>query len=273
MASNPRFSRSDRCSIRCRSLLTAWLLLLAGPLGADMLLVENGHPRTAIVVATQPYDIDALAATELQLYVKKTTGALIPIVGDTARISAPRILIGDNSVSRKLELNLDKLGRDGYLIQKVDTDLVLRGATEHGTLNAAYAFLENYLQVRWFMPGELGEDILPRSTVSIPDEVHEKQTPDFHALYGLKWSGYSPGAPAWERRNRACLNETPLCPARYFFEHSFHKFIHKTDATREAHPDWFARDIHGTHKRSGQLCTTNPEVVKVTIENSRGLLR
>ena len=243
--------------------LSVCLLLSWGQTYADLVLIEDRQPRSTIVVGAEHSEKEHLAATELQNYLARITGAQVPRTHDTNRVDGPRILVGRSAASDALSLEVAELGRDGYLIQVVGPDLVLRGKTDQGVLNAVYAFLENHLDVRWFMPGELGEDIIPRSTVRLPGDLREARTPDFMALYGLKWSGHSSGAPAWERRNRAWLG-----PPRYFFEHSFHFIILETDKEREAHPDWFARDTHGKHKRSGQLCTTNPEVVQVAIDKA-----
>ena len=258
-----KFGTTEPSLLHWQPWLSVCLLLGWGQTYADLVLIEDGQPRSTVVVGSQRSEKEHLAATELQNYLTKITGAKVPRARDTNLVAGPRILVGRSAASDTLSLEVAELGRDGHLIQAVGSDLVLRGKTDQGTLNAVYAFLENHLDVRWFMPGQLGEDIIPRSTVRLPNDLRETRTPDFMALYGLKWSGHSPGAPAWERRNRAWLG-----PPRYFFEHSFHFIILETDKEREAHPDWFARDIHGKHKRSGQLCTTNPEVVRVTIEKA-----
>ena len=248
----------------------------AASAGAELLIVEAGEPQTTIVMGSHASTNERIAAEELQLYLRKISGAMVPIVtdakldsgaGDGVKQSglsttSTRILVGRTLFTDRINLQTADLGLDGYLIETHGSDLVLLGNSEKGSLNAVYGFLEDYLHVRWFMPGEIGEDILPQKTIRVPD-LRERHTPDFFAVHGLIWSGHTRGAPDWQRRNRASIG-----PPDYFFGHSFHHILVETPELRAKHPDWFARDAKGNSKKSGQLCTSHPEVVAIAIRKA-----
>src|SRR5262249_35110320 len=97
---------------------------------------------------------ESYAATELQQYLEKITGAKLPIITDAARAGSREILLGDNAHVRKLGLKLapEKLGTDGFTIQTAGKRLVIFGGKPRGTLYGVYTLLEEQLGVRWFTP-------------------------------------------------------------------------------------------------------------------------
>ena len=254
----------------CAAALLA--ILAVTPVTGELLLVENGQPRATIVMGVHAGTNERIAAEELQLYLHKISGALVPIVTDveldsikagvTGGIAGARVLVGRGFFTDRLELSTADLGLDGYLIQTYGNDLILLGDSDKGSLNAVYGLLEDHLHVRWFMPGDLGEDVLPQQTIRIP-HLRERHAPDFFAVHGLIWSGHTRGAPDWQRRNRASIG-----PPDYFFGHSFHHILVETPDLRSKHPDWFARDARGNSKKSGQLCTSHPDVVAIAIRKA-----
>ena len=173
--------------------LAAVLVLCPGgtPLKAELLLVEDGRPRSTIVMGARASAKERLAAEELRTYLHKISGAYVSIATDADNISGTRILVGRNRYSAALGLQTAGLERDGYLIDVRGSDLVLLGETDQGSMNAVYGFLEDHLDVRWFMPGEAGEDVLRRQTIRIP-ALQERRKPDFLAVSGLIWSGHTP---------------------------------------------------------------------------------
>ena len=267
MLSSPSFHAllTVRRAFRSASLpLAAVLVLCPGgtPLKAELLLVEDGQPRSTIVMGARASAKERLAAEELRAYLHKISGAYVSITTDADDISGTRILVGRNRFSTALDLQTADLERDDYLIDVRGSDLVLLGETDQGSMNAVYGFLEDHLGVRWFMPGEAGEDVLPRQTIRIP-ALQERRKPDFFAVSGLIWSGHTRGAPDWQRRNRASIG-----PPNFFFGHSFHNILLETPQLRARHPDWFARNYKGENKKSGQLCTSHPDVIDIAVRKA-----
>ena len=54
----------------------------AASAGAELLIVEAGEPQTTIVMGSHASTNERIAAEELQLYLRKISGAMVPIVTD-----------------------------------------------------------------------------------------------------------------------------------------------------------------------------------------------
>jgi hypothetical protein len=236
------------------------LLASASLVSAGMTLVENGKPNCAIVIAPDASDNEKRGANDLQQYLKKMSGATVP-VGTDASVAGNRILIG---VFGKEPVQAWKGRRpaiDGFAIETRarsggGTDLLLVGGDKRGSEYAACELLERYLGVRWYMPGELGEEVPVRKTVKVGD-LNSIDKSDYKAITGFQWFA-TPGAHEWVRHNKVEVG-----PPGYFFGHSWFGFIGASEENMKAHPEYFALQPDGS--RSEQLCTSNPEVMDIFI--------
>ena len=168
-----------------------------------MTLVAEGQPRGVIVVtadaagavstigleqanARKLSDKVAWAARDLQEYLEKMSGAKLPVVGDNGSIPAGvRILVGRSALTAKYDqgicsglTNLRK--EEGYAIITDGETLVLAGNDEgpyHGS-EYAVSFFGHRLGVRWYMPGDFGEVVPARPTITV-GPIDEVSRPDF----------------------------------------------------------------------------------------------
>src|SRR5690606_25197294 len=108
---------------------------------------------------------------------------------------------------------------------------------EGGSLNAAYGLLRS-LGVRWFMPGELGEVVPERATISL-EPLNETVRPDFPLR---DWNWYNFGSFAyddiiWARRLGMNSCEALLGPIA-----GPHGLVHVLldPAMQKAHPEYYA---------------------------------
>src|SRR5690349_847278 len=90
--------------------LSAWILPLALLASAastgftapkSFVLVQEGQAKATIVTAANPSENAAAASREMQLYVRKMSGAELPIVGDDQQASGPLILVGPSQLTEK----------------------------------------------------------------------------------------------------------------------------------------------------------------------------
>jgi len=186
--------------IRLASLLLFAALLTSAVL-ADITLIDNGRPRATIVVAQdvmgvapsdktltseQPRPVKvAAAARDLQAYLEKITGAQLPITGDEQAPAGTLILVGRSKLTAKYDAKIPAgltptRDEEGYAILTDGATLVLAGNDEapyHGTEYAVDAFLYK-LGVRWYMPGDFGEVIPKKATVTVGN-LNEVSRPDF----------------------------------------------------------------------------------------------
>ena len=259
--------------------------------GMDFYIVENEAPTSVIVLSSVATEAEKFASVELQTYLKKVSGIEIPVKFDSEEISENRILVGQTRFTKELGLSTDDLKQEGFRIKTIDNNLALVGRDDAGTQFAIYTFLEEYLGVRWFWPGELGEVVPQMKTIQI-NQIDDIQEPDF------KWRNRGPGGALWgatsgptEMHARERLlgvtvehqQEVELWEKRnkwggmkIYGGHSLAE-IFPPEKYAKTHPEYFAlvngkRDVpdeNYDYKHECQICTTNPDVIKVAVEWAR----
>ena len=60
---------------------------------------------------------------------------------------------------------------EGFTIDSRGAELRIVGANGRGVLNGVYDYLESDLGVRWYMPGDMGEDVPSRTEVLVAARV------------------------------------------------------------------------------------------------------
>ncbi|MCA1809641.1 MAG: DUF4838 domain-containing protein [Lentisphaerae bacterium] len=129
---------------------------------------------------------------------------------------------------------------------------------EYGTVNAVYTFLQDFLGVRWFWPGELGTDFVKQDTIALAPQVYRYHPPIRYRsglirLSSLDGRGHS---KTWTRRQRLQLDSLQC--------HGGHVFSGWWDRFHEDHPEYFALQPNGTRRwssaRTTKLCKSNPAV-------------
>lgn len=100
--------------------------LLAPCQAAPLTLVEHGQPRAEIVISETPERTVRLAAQQLQDYVKKISGATLPIV-TTPDAQAVKVYVGHSSYTDRLHVTSEGLKAGAYQIKTGDDWIVLLG--------------------------------------------------------------------------------------------------------------------------------------------------
>ena len=132
---------------------------------------------------------------------------------------------------------------------------------EYGTVNAVYTFLHDHLGVRWFWPGELGEDVPRRERIALKPFEY-RYHPQIRARSGafhfsmLSNKGYGQ-AHQWTRRQRLQLDSLRI--------EGGHSFVDWHERFAETNPGLFALQPDGTRgtfpePRNVKLCLSNPAV-------------
>ncbi len=125
-----------------------------------------------------------LAVRDLAVYTRKSTGAEPEIVlGKAPNDELINVHVGMTEYVKDIVGQLDLPTPHGFVIAFPDEkNIVIAGTRLEGQeLNArdgVYYFLETYLGVRWLFPGELGEYVPQRDTLSIPVTT-VRRTPSF----------------------------------------------------------------------------------------------
>ncbi len=251
-------------------------------------IVDSGKPLATIVLAAGASENERFAAKELQTYIAKSSGATLPVRTDDETIEGTIIAVGRNKFNLDDKLGYGKLRKDGYRIGTDGKVLSLVGSDDEGTQYAVYAFLEQQLGVRWLWPGELGEVVPKRTTIAV-GRIDQTDEPDFiwrnrgpgGAMWGSATGPTEMHAKArqlgitrehqqqvelWEKRNK-------WGGVKVYGGHVLGE-IFTPDRYAKTHPEYYAlvngkRAVPGKgydYKHGGQVCTTNPEVIDVTVQ-------
>ena len=188
--------------VKGRCVLAATALAAAAGC-AQSALVRNGRPEAAIVISAAASADEKLAAQELQDYVRKISGATLP-VGTTAAAGLPsQVRIGAFGTEAVSAWSGERPPPDGFALSRKGETLFIVGGDARGTLYGVYDFLETDLGVRWFMPGEMGEDVpsSPTRCCSPPClEPGRRRSPPWVASCGRVGRAPRPGNAGCGRR-------------------------------------------------------------------------
>lgn len=218
-------------------ILASLLLGAAGPIAqaAEVCLVKDGKAQAVIVI---PNDLpplpekmqhplfiefglmqshDRLSAQILADYIKRATGAELPIVEGEAPAGRAAIHVGATPPAG--------LDADGFHVTAAAGKITLAGASPQGTEFAVYDFLEHALGIRWLFAGELGEHVPQRSDLCVSEGRRTSQPRYISRTLRIKGDENQ----AWARRNRM--------HTRIEFHHNVSKIVPMA-WTRE-HPEFF----------------------------------
>src|ERR1700744_1927961 len=138
---------------------------------APLTIAEQGRSAFSIVVPPSAPQSLLEAAGELQRDLAESTGAKLPMLTATAKVHEPFISLGETLQAQMAGLNIKEISLEGFRIITRNGNLYIlgpdtpdgghtaTGGTSNGTANGIYTFLEDYLGVRWLLPGDLGRDV------------------------------------------------------------------------------------------------------------------
>ena len=241
---------------------------------ASLELVKDSKSAYNIFVDANALPITKRAAKDLQLYIKKATGAELPIV-KTVSADKPCIFVGDSEFSRKAGINISDIKPEGYVIKTVGKNLYIvgkdtegpaetdhwRSAPQAGTWNGVSSFLEKYLDIRWFFPGEYGEYVPVKKDFTIDDiNISDYPKMEYRRISYLYWKDLNKERVRdvidWERRNKN--GWSVIWSGSHTWVENF-----KQDDYFKAHPEWFGL-VNGRRLEVAQyfqMCTTNKEAL------------
>jgi hypothetical protein len=295
--------------------LTAMGMVAAN--AADVTLVADGKPNAVIVVPPDPPPPPPptnpkakvppvekskwlRAAEAIQTCVEKMSGAKLPIVTEgqpDASGMKVKIAVGytklaaDNGIKvpsgfKEVVGDPKAFEEEGFVI-KTKGDLIVVGGNSdgpyQGTLYAAYEFLER-LGCRWYFPGEWGEVVPEKKTVTFP-ETDLASRPDF-PLRNVSIGGWIPST----KEEKAQYNEWAIKikwseyggPGDKFYPNvgdGFLAFLLDPNEYFPARPEYYALNKNGSSsvpkkgnryfENGTMLNLSNPEVFAESVKNLR----
>lgn len=206
-------------------------------------LVKKGKSNYEIVVLKNADTIVKNAALELQRYIKKISGALLPIKS--------------NSTAQKIKVFVNKELKSNHTISIVvkNKNIEISGGNSESTRYAVYEFLEKQLGCKWFSPEV--EKIPFTPTIVIANSLNYNYTPSIttRTVHSNLFYKHNTFANKQKVTNNAFPNYVPTARV-----HTFHKFIPEKMFYKK-HPEYFA--LRGNKRLPTQLCLTNKNVLKI----------
>ena len=245
-----------------------------GEPGPELALATHGTTSYTVILPAQPTTMEVKAALELTEWLHVMTGAKFPIAAETDLSSGPVISIGRTQrLAAAKPRGWDRdLGREGIGIGTADRDLFLWGGSGRGIIHAVAALLEEDLGCRWYarntatIPRKTSLRFRPVPRIFVP--VLEIRDPYYWDAFDATWSLHN--------RTNAPNARVPdafggrVHYAGGFFVHTFQRLV-PPKTYFKTHPEYFSEI--GGKRVPRQLCLTNPDVLRITIDKVRQTLR
>lgn len=240
------------------------LLLCFAPvaLAAKSTLFSHGKSQYVICLDADAPRAVHTAATELQAYLRQISGATLPIrMGGTVPRQAIYIMV------RAREGQSD----EAFSYQADGHSIRISGNSPRGAMYGVYAFLENLFGVRWYAPDCT---VVPRRSKWQFDRFKHSEAPALK--YRFVQYHHADNDKAWCAHNRintlwsADSNKYGGMEA-YWSAHTMTQFVSAKEFFN-THPEYFA-ERQGRRIPNGQLCLTNPEVLKICTERLLDIMK
>ncbi len=231
--------------------------------GGEVRLADKGEARCVIVAPTgtmdedrkdmgAPWDPDTDeklrrmlrdSTRDLAYYLGRMTGAKIEIAeGLPAGEKRLPIYVGAEAQKVFGPAGITMAGRFGFRVVAGKKGLGLYGESAYGTSYAIYELLHR-LDCRWFMPGELGEVVPERPTLTVP-VLDERLAP------ATEWRRMENRTADADFRRRNRMGGSADGGNVVMAQHALEGYI--TAEQLEANPEWRLHDADG-NPRPGRL--------------------
>ena len=274
------------------------LLVAANAFAKEYPLVTEGNPSAKIQMNPRPSAPEFRAAAELQDYIKKISRATVPrstypavyyrtVDGAAFTEILPVTLeYGQRLMPEAMCGKLSGAASDEAFYIKTDgSRILIVGKKPIGVLYGVYTFLEKYLGVRWFHPGDDGEYCPTSKNITLAeiDDFQEPSIPGRHINCWVKsvepWTMEE--VRVWQARNKLqfgsfyqysnksredldffeCGNQLLGGGGHSTFETAVPKKLFET------HPEYFPlKDGKRVCEERSQRCLANPDVQKRVVE-------
>jgi len=129
---------------------------------SGLTLAAGGVSDYSIVIPDEPALTEETAAKELQHYLERVSGTLLPIVEETSS-QGKTIQIGATAMA--LTSGVQPSGEEAWAVKTVGDHLIINGGGARGVLYGVYHFLEEVIGVRWWSIWE--EDVPSQPVITI----------------------------------------------------------------------------------------------------------
>ncbi|MBQ7541197.1 MAG: DUF4838 domain-containing protein [Clostridia bacterium] len=235
----------------------------------DALVIVSPERRTVICLPEGASAQEQYAASTLRKYLQMMTSASVDVVNGTGGADDRTICLFAGPSDGG-----DLPGEDSYRIRVDDGALRIFGGGRRGVIYGVYAFLEKYCGYRRYTAET---EIVPHTeTIAVPADLDVKYD-TFFEYRETDWN--SPRNADYSLAHSLNGGVYRYIPDEmggtvgYIagFCHTFTETFCSAEKYYKTHPEYFA--IHNGVRTSGQLCLTNPDVLKLVTDEVLELLK
>lgn len=234
-------------------LLLIIITLITSCTGSKIKIVNDGVSDYQIIVSARADSVLTQAATELQEYLGKISGTIIPVVtAENREEGMHKIFIGTYPENKSYDPLM-------VFYRVNDDDLLIGGGSPESVLYSVYAFLENELGCMWLSPDA---EIVPESeNITIRGKLDYEYTPDIETrtVHSKLFYENHDFADKHKVTYEAFPGYVP--EARV---HTFHRFM-PGSAFFDSHPEYYA--LRDGKRLTTQLCLSNPDVLRIVTDS------
>ena len=223
---------------------------------------EDGTSKYHIVIPSSSSEYETKAAAILQDYLISISGAVLPIIGADKARSRFEIVLGQNDRIDELalDINFNELQADGFLMQTDSMRLIIAGGSGKGTIYGVYTFLEKYLGCRMYTPTV---KVIPNQKQIVIGQISDKEVPKIRFRSVHYKSTWDAEYVNWHKLSHDQNGERTDWG---LWVHTFNELV-PPELFFDKHPEYYAM-VDGKRLPT-QLCLTNADVLKITIQNLR----
>ncbi|MFO0904000.1 MAG: DUF4838 domain-containing protein [Pirellulales bacterium] len=247
----------------------------------DLTLSRDGRTEYVVVTSAQPTAEEATAAEWLASTLEQVTGAKFPVKSEKVDDLPPTLL--RVAADATLESEEWRVKTDGK-------SLGLTGGRPRGTIYAVCEFLETHVGVVRLDPFTESVPSSPTLVIRPLDRRGRPAFPYRFVFTGWPYQNAAPQGPngingaRWRVWNKEHIYAGPTNGdyprAAPDGVHTFGHFISAKEFAAE-HPEYFSMDADGKRMTNDmgnkslwiQLCVTNPDVRRITLERAKQMLR
>jgi hypothetical protein len=203
---------------------------------------------------------------ELQAVAKLFNSYFEKISGAKLKYRNTKEMIGSNIAFILMKNNGDPAFSDeGFCIETMNTDNIVFGAyTAKGLENAVYTFLEKYMHCRYYARDAI---VIPEIKNLEINPIYDIANPVFSFRVIYYYEAFQEGYAKWHKLSN-CTKKTDkgwqISDNWGMWVHTMHRLV-PPDIYFSKHPEYYA--LRNGIRVKDQLCLSNPEVLKITIES------
>ncbi|MFZ1289457.1 MAG: DUF4838 domain-containing protein [Melioribacteraceae bacterium] len=239
----------------------------------EFILFENKKTDYKIIIGEDAFESEKWAAEELQKVLFEISGVKFPIETDNSKITDKKIIVGINKHSKNLLgksfVNPNFKDETANYIN-VNSNILLYGGAERGTMYSIFSFLENEFGVRWYTPKVT---FIPHKEKYVFGYYNHCEIPSVQVRNDFYFEAFDPTWAAHNKINGAMgVREQHGNVEGYWSVHTFYRFLPPSEFY-DKHPEYYSLIDGQRIYENAQLCLTNPDVLKIITERLKKVMK